>query len=270
MADISELFFTMTPQPNMYSTEKRYEVNKDKMTKMADLNVKFSEFGTRRRFSFDNQRTVVDSAFAFGGPKFVGTSNLLLAMEHNSSPTGTQAHEWFMFHAAMYGYKMANYLAQENWVKVYRGNLGTVLPDTFTTKAFLKSFDTLYAKLFDGGRQDSSSPFDFIDLWVNHYRKLRIDPSLKYILFSDNIKSHKIVEEINLACKKYGIGDAYGIGTWFSNDVGVTPLNMVIKMTAVKIDGVWVPTIKLSDVSTKNMGDKQIIELCKKTLNIND
>jgi nicotinate phosphoribosyltransferase len=268
MADISELFFTMTQHSQIYSAEKRQQINKDKMQGLAKLGVKWSEFGTRRRFSFDNHADVVSDAYKYGGPNFVGTSNLFLAMLHNGIPAGTQAHEWYMLHAALYGFKMANYLAMENWVKVYRGNLGTVLPDTFTTKAFLQSFDTLYAKLFDGGRQDSGDPFQFIELWVNHYRKLHIDPALKYILFSDNIKSLDTVQKINTQCKVFNVGDAYGIGTWMSNDVGVNPLNMVIKMTAVKINGIWVPTIKLSDVSTKNMGDSRTVQLCKATLNI--
>lgn len=47
-------------------------------------------------------------------------------------------------HAAIYGYKMANY--SYGWINVY-DDLGTVLTDTFTTQVFLRNFSgahTLY------------------------------------------------------------------------------------------------------------------------------
>ena len=92
----------------------------------------FSEFGTRRRFSFDVQDKVVEylkehSLYC------TGTSNCYFAMKYNMKPMGTHPHEWFMFHGAQFGYKHANYLALENWVKVYDGDLGTALSDTYTS-----------------------------------------------------------------------------------------------------------------------------------------
>ena len=66
------------------------------------------------------------------------------------------------------------------------------------------------------------------------------------------------------------IKDAYGIGTNFTNDVGVEPLNMVIKMTAVQPEGKgdWIQTCKLSDVEGKHTGDPMTIRLCKEVLGI--
>ena len=46
----------------------------------------------------------------------------------------------------------ANALALANWVDVYDGHLGIALTDTYTTDNFFSSFDTQYAKLFDGLR----------------------------------------------------------------------------------------------------------------------
>ena len=76
-----------------------------------------------------------------------------------------------------------------------------------------------------------------------------------------------------MAVTKYSyqkIGSSCGIGTHLSNDVGVTPLNMVIKMTAAKPeeDDEWIPTIKLSDDEGKHTGDEKMIEVCKYQLNI--
>jgi nicotinic acid phosphoribosyltransferase len=46
----------------------------------------------------------------------------------------------------------------EHWVKEYRGDLGIALTDTTTTPKFLEVFDSYYARLFDGARQDSGDP----------------------------------------------------------------------------------------------------------------
>ena len=80
--------------------------------------LRFSEFGTRRRFSIDVQETVIkrlnDTA------KYcTGTSNCYFAMKYGMKMMGTHPHEWFMFHGAQFGYKHANYMALENWVNVY-------------------------------------------------------------------------------------------------------------------------------------------------------
>ncbi|MFA5154150.1 MAG: nicotinate phosphoribosyltransferase, partial [Clostridia bacterium] len=58
--------------------------------------------------------------------------------------------------------------------------------------------------------------------------------------------------------------------TSLSNDVGVTPLNMVIKMSEAKptLEDEWIPTIKLSDSPGKHTGDEKMIEVCKYLLNI--
>ena len=67
----------------------------------------------------------------------------------NIKPIGTMAHECFMFQAAIHSPKDANYEVMENWVKVYDGNLGTVLTDTYTVDVFLRNFSMKLAKLYD-------------------------------------------------------------------------------------------------------------------------
>ena len=199
---------------------------------------------------------------------FPGTSNVYLAFLYDLTPLGTEAHEWFMFHGAKYGFQQANELGLKHWSDVYQGDLGTALCDTFTTEAFLKSFNKKYAKLYDGVRQDSGDVYEFANKVIDHYKKLGIDPLSKTIIFSDSLDSEK-AKEINHWCNGK-IKCSFGIGTNLSNDVGVTPLNMVIKMTATKPtdeDG-WIPTIKLSDTAGKHTGDKKMIETCKYLLNI--
>jgi len=182
MALVSELFFKL--QTSINPRPVRINNNSKKVNTFVMNGYKVADFGTRRRYSFDIQEEVVHDFKSNGGKSFVGTSNVYLAFKYGVTPIGTHAHEWFMFHAAKYGYKQANRMALDHWVDVYRGDLGIALTDTFTTESFFKSFDTKLAKLFDGVRHDSGNPYKFVDITVDHYNKLGIDPLSKTIVFS--------------------------------------------------------------------------------------
>ena len=253
----------------IYRIEQRHKNNQKKAALFNYSSVKVADFGTRRRYSFDIQKEMVeDLNNRMTKGLFVGTSNVYLAYLFNLTPIGTEAHEWFMFHAAKYGFQIATELSLKHWADVYNGSLGTALADTFTTEAFLKGFSMRYAKLYDGVRQDSGDVYEFAEKMINHYKKLGIDPLSKMIVFSDSLDPEK-AKDINDWCRGK-IKCSFGIGTNLSNDVGAIPLNMVIKMTAVKpsSDDEWIPTIKLSDVSEKHTGDSKMIEVCKYLLNI--
>lgn len=161
MAIISELYFRMTEQVAIESDERNLN-NHLKSMELTRNNVKFADLGTRRRYSFEVQSEVVEYFNKIKGT-FVGTSNVHLAYIYDVTPIGTQAHEWFSFHASKYGYKLANKIAMEHWVDVYRGNLGIALTDTFTTDNFYQNFDTKFAKLYDGVRHDSGDPYEFAE-----------------------------------------------------------------------------------------------------------
>jgi nicotinate phosphoribosyltransferase len=198
---------------------------------------------------------------------FIGTSNVYLAYKYNLVPIGTHAHEWFMFHAAKYGFKMSNKLALENWVKVFRGDLGIALSDTFTSDAFFIAFDTKLAKLFDGVRQDSGDPIEFGYKIIDHYKKLNIDPKSKTIIFSDSLNPEKVREISKEFRGKIKV--SFGIGTNLTNDVGAEPLNIVIKMTEALPEGRhWIPTVKLSDSFGKYTGEREMIDMAKKFLDL--
>ena len=269
LALISELYFKLTNQTPAFNIEERKENNNKKSALFNYGNVKVADFGTRRRYSFEVQKEMVETlSTRMTKGLFVGTSNVYLAFLYNLTPIGTEAHEWFMFHAAKYGFQMANELGLQHWAHVYRGDLGTALCDTFTTDAFLKSFNKRYSKLYDGVRQDSGDVYQFAEKLISHYKKMGIDPLSKTIVFSDSLDPQKACE-INKWCNGQ-IKCSFGIGTNLSNDVGVTPLNIVIKMTAAKPSEYddWMPTIKLSDAEGKHMGDSKMIEVCKYLLNI--
>ncbi|MDR1593096.1 MAG: nicotinate phosphoribosyltransferase [Prevotellaceae bacterium] len=265
MALISELYF----KTNGVSPDENYITKTvDKAENLRKLNADYSDFGTRRRFSFDVHDKVVETLKENSGDNFKGTSNVYLAMKHNTIPIGTMPHEWFMYHGAVYGYRAATAKALEAWVDVFQGSLGITLTDTYTSDMFFRSFGLKHAKLFDGVRCDSGNPIEFADRAVDFYTKNRIDPASKTVVYSDSLN----VEEVRRIKKHVAnrVHDTYGIGTFFTNDVGATPLNMVIKLTQVKINpaGDYFDAIKLSDVRGKNTGDSDEIKIARLTLNI--
>jgi len=270
LALVSELYFKMTGTSiSILPPGNREEVNQKKAAIFNYANIKVADFGTRRRFSYDVQKEMVETLSSrMTKGLFVGTSNVHFAHLFNLTPIGTEAHEWFMFHGAKYGFQMANELGLKHWADVFKGSLGTALCDTYTTESFLKAFDMKYAKLYDGVRQDSGDVYEFAEKIIAHYKKLGIDPLSKTIVFSDSLDPEKAKQISNWCNGK--IKCSFGIGTNLSNDVGVTPLNMVIKMSAAKPtpEDEWIPTIKLSDVAGKHTGDVKMIEVCKYLLNI--
>ncbi|MDB5014542.1 MAG: nicotinate phosphoribosyltransferase [Daejeonella sp.] len=266
MALISELFYITTGQHRI-SEQAIKENTIQKIEQYKSLGVKIADFGTRRRHSYAVQALVVATLKQAAGDNFVGSSNVHLAMINNSKPIGTHAHEWFMFHAAKYGYKMANSVGLENWANVYRGDLGIALSDTFTTDYFFRQFDKKLSKLFDGVRHDSGDPLLFAQKTIHHYKSLGIDPLSKTIIFSDSLNYDKIARITDFCRDKIGI--SFGIGTNLTNDVGLNPMNMVIKMTDTLADNhEWTPVIKLSDEIGKHTGTSEEIEIAKRILRI--
>jgi nicotinate phosphoribosyltransferase len=261
---------------NFYSVQgSRRQSNEDVIAKTEKkietygaLGVTIAEFGTRRRHSYEVQDMVV-KVLKEKGTTFVGTSNVHFARVHATKPIGTHAHEWFMFHGAKYGFKMANTIALEHWVDVFRGDLGIALSDTFTTNEFYEIFDKKFAKLFDGVRHDSGDPVEFAKKTIAHYERLGIDPLSKTIIFSDALNNQK-VKTIADFCRGR-IGMSFGIGTNFTNDVGLQPMNIVMKMTeALPESEAWTPVVKLSDERGKYTGRPETIALARAVLQIPD
>ena len=268
LAIVSELYFReMGVTPDVEYMERRLI---EKATLMREHGIVFSLFGMRRRFSFGVEDRITELLKLHSGSNFFGTSNVYLAYKHNLNPSGTHPHEWVQFHGSIYGYKMANYMAMENWINVYDGDLGTVLTDTFTTDVFLRNFSKKHAALFTSLRQDSGDPFAFTDKAIRRYEELRINPKLKYIVFSDSLDVEKALKIKNYCGDK--IGASFGIGTNLTNDVGNenVPLNIVMKLFRCKMTEKesWQHCIKWSDVDGKHTGSPDEIKLALQTLGI--
>jgi nicotinate phosphoribosyltransferase len=271
MALISELYFEMTGEKDKaYSEKKIHELNLEKASFFKENGIRFVDFGTRRRFSYANHRRLIPDLMQ-AGEYLLGTSNVHLAHLYDLTPIGTQAHEWFQFHSAKYGFRVANQLSLERWLEIYKGDLGIALTDTFGTENFFHTFDTYFAKVFDGIRQDSGDPLEFLESAIAHYESLGIDPSSRTIVFSDALNL-ELAKKIHEACTGR-VKDLYGIGTFLTNDVGVKPINMVIKMVECqpfKNSDRWVDAVKLSDVSGKYTGNLETINLARHTLFLDD
>ncbi len=236
-----------------------------KLSEKIDLSnnnqIRFSEFGTRRRFSFEVHEEVIKQLN--NTAKYcTGTSNCYFAMKYGMKMMGTHPHEWFMFHGAQFGYKHANYMALENWVNVYDGDLGIALSDTYTSAAFLTNLSRKQAKLFDGVRCDSGDEFDFIDKLIARYKELGIDATTKTIVFSNALDFIKALDIQNYCKGK--IRCSFGIGTNLTNDTGFAPSNIVMKLTQCKmnINQGWRECIKLSDDDGKHTGSTKEVEAC--------
>lgn len=191
---------------------------------------RFSDFGTRRRFSRDWQREVVKTLQEAVPQSFMGTSNVLLARDFNLQPIGTMAHEFLQAFQAL-GPRLVDSqrVALEAWVQEYRGRLGIALTDVVGIDAFLRDFDLYFAKLFDGLRHDSGDPFSWGEKAIAHYQKLNIDPQSKFLVFSDNLTIPKALKIYDAFRDRSN--PVFGIGTNLTNDLGYQPLDIVIKMT---------------------------------------
>ena len=207
-----------------------------------------ADFGTRRRFSKVWQAHVVETLHN-AEPKIVsGTSNVYLAKKLGMTPIGTMAHEFMQaFQALDVRLRDSQKAALEAWVHEYRGDLGIALTDVVGMDAFLRDFDLYFAKLFDGLRHDSGDPYIWGDKAIAHYKKLKIDPRTKILTFSDGLDLNKAW---NLHQYFKGqIRTSFGIGTNLTNDMGITPINIVLKL--VECNGQ--PVAKLSDSPGKTM-----------------
>ena len=272
LATVSELWHELKGEFEHYDAEKEYKKSYDKAIRLIGNGVKFSDFGTRRRFSFEHQdlviRSFIEAQKQFTHNCLVGTSNVFLAKKYNLTPIGTMSHQ-FVETCSLYGYTEANYLAMEFWQDVYAGSLGIFLYDTYTRKAFFQNFTELHAKLFDGLRVDSGDNVEALEDIIAKYMELGIDPSTKSIIFSNGLNVDDAIYLHNIVNGR--MKDSYGIGTHLTCDVdNVKAMNIVVKLTAAKITEKrnWKKVVKLSDDLGKYTGDPEEIEICKKTLEI--
>ena len=253
LAIVSEVYYRNT-QPQLDQTEGRRRLQ----AKIAQLkapgleDLKIADYGTRRRFSREWQREVLQTLQAGLGSdnngQLTGTSNVLFAMELGMRPMGTMAHEYLQACQAL-GPRLrdSQVFGFEKWAQEYRGDLGIALSDVYGMNAFLRDFDMYFCKLFDGARHDSGDPFQWGERMIEHYQANRVDPRTKVIIFSDGLTIPRCIE---LHQRFRGrIQTAFGVGTNLTNDLGPEALQLVLKM--IECNGQ--PVAKISDTPGKTM-----------------
>src|SRR6185436_3504488 len=250
LAIVSEVYFRRTqPRPDLAEGRKRLKAKIDKVhTLDPGFAFRISDYGTRRRFSRAWHDEVIGTFKRDIPDRFAGTSNVWLAMKHGVTPLGTMAHEYMQACQAL-GPRLrdSQVFAFDVWAKEYRGDLGIAIADTYGTEAFLRDFDMYFCELFDGARHDSGDPFDWGERLIAHYRRNRVDPRTKTLIFSDQLSFPLAIE---IARRFHGRAlTSFGIGTNLTNDLGYDAINIVIKMTECNGQ----PVAKVSDSPGKTV-----------------
>jgi nicotinate phosphoribosyltransferase len=253
LAIVNEVYFRNTQKvPDFLEGRRRLDQKVEALHAERLSDLKIADYGTRRRFSkawHEELLRVLISRLGTGATgQFAGTSNALFAMKLGLTPLGTMAHEYLQACQAL-GPRLrdSQVFGFETWAREYRGDLGIALSDVYGIEPFLRDFDMYFCKLFDGARHDSGDPFTWGERMIDHYRKNRVDPMTKTLIFSDGLTVEKTIalyQQFRGRCQL-----AFGIGTNLTNDLGYEPLQIVIKMTQCNGQ----PVAKLSDTPSKNM-----------------
>lgn len=234
--------------------------------------LRVADFGTRRRHSFLWQDWCVQAMIEGLGPKFVGTSNCLIAMRRDIEAIGTNAHELPMVYAALADsdeeLRQAPYRVLADWHEEHDGNLRIILPDTFGTRGFLKNAPDWLAG-WTGIRIDSGDPVEGAETAIAWWTERGEDPRQKLIIFSDGLDVDVILK---LQARFAGrVRVSFGWGTLLTNDFrglvagdALAPFSLVCK--AVSANGR--PTVKLSDNPNKAMGPADEIERYKRVFGV--
>jgi nicotinate phosphoribosyltransferase len=288
MSEINELYFENMVRHEALDIDEIYNEGDRRLTEKINIlktrpDIKFAEFGTRRRFSLRWQDYVLGRLASECPENLIGTSNVALAEKYGLMPIGTFAHEMPMVYAAMSEIRGNPPLEGHgqmlrDWQEMYGDNLSTALTDTFGSDFFFTDFTPDQAKTWQGLRHDSGNPFAFGEEVIDFYDKNAVDSHEKTIVFSDGLDIETIVQLADYFKGKINI--VFGWGTTLTNDLGLSPEyfnqidalhllgsvvrddlsikanNFVMKATSVNGSG----TVKLSDNIGKHTGEIEDID----------
>jgi nicotinate phosphoribosyltransferase len=236
----------------------------ERLSQLPELVI--SDFGTRRRHGFLWQRWCVEALKEGLGKRFIGSSNVLLAMDADLEAIGTNAHELPMVLAALAdgdeALAAAPYRVLKDWQDHYGGNLRIALPDAFGTTAFLKNAPDWLAD-WTGFRPDSAPPIEGGEQIIRWWQEKGRDPREKLLIFSDGMD----VDSIEATYRHFHgrVRMSFGWGTNLTNDFrgcapfetdDLDPISLVCKV--VEANGR--PAVKLSDNPAKATGRPEEIE----------
>ena len=276
LSTVSELSHILNGEMETYNQPNEFTKAFEKAEKALTNGLYIADMGTRRRFSFDNQDTVIKAFVTaqrggikthFNG-KFTGTSNVYFAMKYDLTPIGTISHQCVSFEENVSGVFECNYNVMKKWSDVYDGDLGCYLYDCFGDKVFFNNLSKKMAMLFSGVRVDSGIEEEQVEKLINKYNQLGIDSTTKQVVFSNGLNIDRAIEIHKYVSKR--MKDSYGIGTYLTCDVtDCKPMNIVVKLTKSRIteNREWHDCVKLSCDKGKTLGNKEKCNYLLKIIN---
>lgn len=263
LSAIPELYYPKYIEANGGTMAEVWAEGDKRLTHMIELfkqfpDLKFAEFGTRRRFSSDWQDHAVERFVNECPGNLIGTSNPYLANKYGVTAVGTNAHELGMTYATLAETRGGNPLDGSNkiiadWLERFP-SMPVALIDTFTSDVALHDLNTTQIDQLKSFRIDSGDEIEVGNKVINFLTEHGVDPNTRTLFFSNSLTPEKAV-----ALHKYfkgSIGVAFGIGGHAVNNMGfdsehdLPSMNIVAK--AVEVNGAG--TVKLSDDAGKHMG----------------
>lgn len=258
---ISEIIHILNGDDEKYDIETERQKVVEKSEKIFSSGLVLGDMGTRRRFSYEHQKMVLETMAEVYRSKrwegiFTGTSNVYLAMLLDLKPLGTLSHQIISFEENVSGVFECNYSVMKKFSDVYDGNNGIYLYDCFGDELFFKNLSKRMAMMYSGLRVDSGVEEEQTEKIIEKYISLGIDPTTKQVVYSNGLDIDRCIE-IHRYCNGR-VQDSYGVGTNLMCDIDdVRPSNIVIKLTKCRITEAreWHNCIKLSCDKGKILGN---------------
>ena len=268
---ISELMHRLRGDFDHYDAAAEQARTHAKAVRAMKEGLFISDFGTRRRFSFEHQDMVVrtfkevahqggytdeNGQFVKWTGAFPGTSNVYLAMKYDLTPIGTMSHQLISFEENVSGVFECNFNVMRKFSDVFDGDNGIYLYDCFGDKVFFNNLSKRMAMMYKGLRVDSGNEEEQLELIIAKYESLGIDAASKQVVYSNALNIDRAVE-----LHRYTAGrmqDSYGIGTHLTCDIqNVKAMNIVVKLTRMRITELreWHDCVKLSCDKGKTLGN---------------
>jgi len=263
MSEINEQYYQGLIETEGLNVEEIWQAGDERLTQKINTlierdDIKFADFGTRRRFSVAWHEHVIARLAKELPDNFIGTSNPWFAHKYDLKPIGTYAHEMPMVYAGIADSEGRNPLDGHkemllDWQNHYKGDLSIALTDTFGSEFFFNDFKDI-ANTWNGLRHDSGDPATFANRAIEFYENEDINPKEKTMVFSDGLNINTIVDLADIFNDELTVMNGWGGG--LMNDLGIRANNYVMKATNVN----GVDTVKLSDEEGKHTGPQAQVD----------
>lgn len=268
---ISQLMHTINGDMDKYDAALEEQRTRAKAERALKNGLIISDFGSRRRFSFDHQDMVVrvfkevheqggwtdeTGEFHKWSGSFPGTSNVYFAMKHDLTPIGTMSHQLIEFEENVSGLFECNFNVMRKFSDVYDGDNGIFLYDCFGDKVFFNNLSKRMAMMYKGLRVDSGKEEEQLEKIIAKYESLGINPATKQVVYSNGLDIDRAIELHKFTAGR--MQDSYGIGTHLTCDItDVKAMNIVVKLTKMRITELreWHDCVKLSCDKGKTLGN---------------